>query len=135
VGRLAPIVPVDQIILGGALLSASGGVLQLLLGLGVFGTVTPLLVLIAFSVSNFGTGLMLAACYAQAFNTVAPSYAGAASALSGFLHMGWAFLLTLGVASVAHTSSLQFGIAQFLTTGLSLTTALLLVLVLKKSRG
>lgn len=134
-GRLTLWVPVDSIVLGGSLLSASGGLLQLTFGFG-FGVgidgVTPLHVLGAFAVSNFGTGLVLACCYAQALNTVSPSYAGAASALSGFIHMGWSFVLTFTVASIAHNSSLPFGIAQMTTTGLALMTALLLVFVFKR---
>lgn len=131
-GRLTRVVTIDTIILGGALFSAAGGVLQLAFGLGLLGTVGPLHVLAAFAISNFGTGLVLACCYAQALNTVSPSYAGAASALSGFLHMGWGFVLTMAIASVAHTSSLQFGIAQMVTTGLALASALLLIYVFKK---
>jgi DHA1 family bicyclomycin/chloramphenicol resistance-like MFS transporter len=133
-GRLTRYVPVDSIILGGAIFSGIGGVLQLAYGFGMLGEVGPIDVLVAFAISNFGTGLVLACCYAQALSTVTPSYAGAASALSGFLHMGWGFVLTLAVASVAHTSSLQFGIAQMTTTGLSLLTALLLIFVFKRAR-
>ena len=85
-----------------------------------------------YAISNLGTGLMLACCYAQALNTVTPSYAGAASALSGFIHMGWAFILTFAVATVAHETSLPLGVAQMTTTGLSLMTALLLVFVFRR---
>ncbi len=132
-GRLTLRVPIDGIVLAGALTSASGGLLQLGFGLGVGGVeVTPLHVLGAFAISNLGTGLVLACCYAQALNTVTPSYAGAASALSGFIHMGWAFVLTLTVASVPHLTSLPLGIAQMATTGLGLTTALLLVFVFNR---
>ncbi|MDA0787738.1 MAG: MFS transporter, partial [Proteobacteria bacterium] len=132
-GRLTLWVPIDSIVLAGALASAGGGLLQLAFGLGVGGSdVTPLHVLGAFAISNTGTGLVLACCYAQALNTVTPSYAGAASALSGFIHMGWAFLITFTVASVPHLTSLPLGIAQMTTTGLSLTTALLLVFVFKR---
>ena len=131
-GRLTRYVAIDSIVLGGSIFSGIGGLLQLALGFGVFGEVGPLHVLGAFAISNFGTGLVLACCYAQALSTVSPSYAGAASALSGFMHMGWGFLLTLAVASVTHTSSLQFGIAQMVTTGLALLAALLLIFVFKK---
>jgi len=132
-GRLTLWVPIDSIVLVGAIASAGGGLLQFTFGLGIGGVdVTPLHVLGAFAISNLGTGLVLACCYAQALNTVTPPYAGAASALSGFIHMGWAFALTFTVANVSHLSSLPLGIAQLSTTGLSLTTALLLVFVFKR---
>jgi DHA1 family bicyclomycin/chloramphenicol resistance-like MFS transporter len=132
-GRLTLWVPIDSIVLVGAIASAGGGLLQFAFGLGIGGVdVTPLHVLGAFAISNLGTGLVLACCYAQALNTVTPPYAGAASALSGFIHMGWAFALTFTVANVSHLSSLPLGIAQLSTTGLSLTTALLLVFVFKR---
>ena len=132
-GRLTLWVPIDNIVLIGGFASAGGGLLQLAFGLGLgAGDITPLHVLGAFAISNLGTGLVLACCYAQALNTVSPSYAGAASALSGFIHMGWAFLITFTVASVAHETTLPFGIAQMMTTALSLMTALLLVFVFKR---
>ena len=132
-GRLTLWVPIDRIVLAGGLTSASGGLMQLAFGLGIGGIdVAPAHVLGAFAISNLGTGLVLACCYAQALNTVTPSYAGAASALSGFIHMGWAFILTLAVASVVHETSLPLGVAQMTTTGLSLTTALLLVFVFRR---
>ena len=132
-GRLTLWIPIDTIVLIGGFASAGGGLLQLAFGLGLgAGDITPVHVLVAFAISNLGTGLMLACCYAQALNTVTPSYAGAASALSGFIHMGWAFVITFTVASVAHDTTLPFGIAQMTTTGLSLTTALLLVFVFKR---
>lgn len=130
-GRLTLWIPIDRIVLIGAFASAGGGLLQLGFGLGL-GDITPAHVLVAFAISNLGTGLVLACCYSQALNTVSPSYAGAASALSGFIHMGWAFAITFTVASVAHESTLPFGIAQMTTTGLSLTAALILVFVFKR---
>jgi hypothetical protein len=72
---------------------------------------------------------VLAICYAQALNAVAPAIAGQASALGGFLHMGWGGILSIAVASMTHTSSLQFGIAQMTTTWLAATTALVLIFV------
>lgn len=127
---LTRIMPVDRIVLIGALFSATGGMTQLTLGLIGVDTAPP--VLIAFCISNFGTGLLLANCYAQALNTVTPSVAGAASALSGTMHIGWAFCVSMVVANVTHTSSLQLGIAQSSTTALSLATALVLIFVIRR---
>ena len=125
--------PIDRIVLAGGFVSASGGLMQLAFGLGIGGIdAEPAHVLGAFAISNLGTGLMLACCYAQALNTATPSYAGAAAALSGFIHMGWAFILTFAVATVAHETSLPLGVAQMTTTGLSLMTALLLVFVFRR---
>ncbi len=132
-GRLTHWMPIDSIVLIGTFASAGGGLLQLGFGIGLGSfELSPLHVLGAFAISNMGTGLVLACCYSQALDTVSPSYAGAASALSGFIHMGWAFVITLTVASVAHETSLPFGIAQMTTTGLSLAAALLLIIVYKR---
>jgi len=128
--RMMMRVSLDRIILIGVGFSASGGLLQLLFGL--WGVATPYPVLVAFAISNFGTGLVLANCYAQALNAVPPAIAGQASALGGFLHMGWGGILAIAVASMNHTSSLQFGMAQMLTTWLAAATALLLIFVIKR---
>jgi DHA1 family bicyclomycin/chloramphenicol resistance-like MFS transporter len=128
--RLMNRMSLDNIILLGVGLSASGGLLQLLLGL--WGVTTPYPVLFAFAISNFGTGLVLANCYAQALNAVPPIIAGQASALSGFFHMGWGGILAIAVAAMHHTSSLQLGIAQMFTTWLGAGTALLLIFVVKR---
>ncbi len=125
--RLMVRISLDRIILLGVTCSAAGGLLQFLFGL--WGVTTPYPVLVAFAISNFGTGLVLAICYAQALNAVAPAIAGQASALGGFLHMGWGGILSIAVASMTHTSSLQFGIAQMTTTWLAATTALVLIFV------
>jgi MFS transporter, DHA1 family, multidrug resistance protein len=128
--RLMVRMSLDRIILLGVCFSATGGLLQLLFGL--WGVTTPYPVLFAFAISNFGTGLVLANCYAQALNSVAPTIAGQASALGGFLHMGWGGLLSIAVASMSHTSSLQFGIAQMTTTWLAAATAIVLIFVIKR---
>jgi MFS transporter, DHA1 family, multidrug resistance protein len=129
--RLSFSMPVDRIILIGVTCSATGGLLQLIFGL--WGVTTPYPVLAAFAISNFGTGLVLANCYAQALNTVQPSVAGQASALSGFMHMGWGAILAFSVAKMTHTSSLQLGIAQMTTTWLGAATALILIFVVKRA--
>jgi MFS transporter, DHA1 family, multidrug resistance protein len=128
--RLSVRMPIDRIILIGVMFSAVGGLLQVLFGL--WGVATPYPVLLAIAISNFGTGMVLANCYAQALSTVAPSSAGQASALSGFLHMGWGGIIAFVVANMTHTSSLQFGAAQMATTWLAAVTALLLIYVVKR---
>jgi len=128
--RLSVRVSVDRIILAGVALSASGGLLQVVFGL--WGVTTPYPVLFAFAISNFGTGLVLANCYAGALNTVPPSIAGQASALSGFAHMGWGGIVSIAAASMVHTSSLQFALAQMTTTWLGAATAIYLIIVIKR---
>jgi len=130
--RLSFRIPVDRIILIGVTFSATGGLLQVIFGL--WGVTTPPPVLIAFAISNIGTGLVLANCYAQALNAVEPSIAGQASALGGCMHMGWGAILSYAVAKMHHTSSLQLGIGQMTTTWLAASTALLLIFVIKRRR-
>ena len=131
--RLSFHMPIDTIVIIGISLSAAGGLLQVVLG--IWGVTTPLPVLIAFAISNFGTGLVLSIGYAQALNTVTPQIAGQASALSGFLHMGWGALLSIVVAQLHHTSSLQLGASQMATTWAGAATALYLVFVIKRRRA
>lgn len=126
-GRLVRFLSPDTIIIAGNTLGVLGGLLQI--GFAISGIASAPLIVAAILVSNFGTGLVLANCYAQALNTVAPSFAGAASALGGFLHMGWAFAISLIVAGLPHTLSLQMGFAQTATTLASLSIFLLLVRV------
>ncbi|MBO6781901.1 MAG: multidrug effflux MFS transporter [Alphaproteobacteria bacterium] len=120
-------VPINAIIAAGCCFGVLGGAMQTFLA--VTGTATPPLIVGAILISNFGTGLVFANCYALALSTVTPSYAGAASALGGFLHQGWAVLLSLAVAALAHTSSLQMGLAQTATTAAGLTIFLLTVVL------
>jgi hypothetical protein len=128
--RLMTRISLDRIILIGVGFSATGGLLQFLFGL--WGVTTPYPVLVTFAISNFGTGLVLANCYAQALNAVPPSIAGQASALGGFFHMGWGGILSIAVAGMTHTSSLQLGMSQMLTTWLAAGTALFLIFVIKR---
>jgi len=130
--RLIVRMPMDRIILIGVAFSATGGVLQLLFGL--WGVTTPYPVLLAFAISNCGTGLVFANCYAQALSTVPPSIAGQASALGGFMHMGWSGILALSIASMSQTSSLPLGIAQGTTTALAALTAIILIFVVKRAK-
>jgi DHA1 family bicyclomycin/chloramphenicol resistance-like MFS transporter len=128
--RLTSHLPVDRIILIGVSISAGGGILQFAMGLA--GVDSPYPVMLAFAISNFGTGFVFANCYAQALSSVSPAVAGSASALGGFIHMGWGSLMSLFVASVEHTSSLQMGVAQMATTLLGLATALVLIFVFRR---
>jgi DHA1 family bicyclomycin/chloramphenicol resistance-like MFS transporter len=128
--RLTARLPIDRIILIGVAFSATGGLLQVLFGL--WGVTTPYPVIVAVAISNFGTGLVFANCYAQALSTVPPSSAGQASALGGFMHMGWGGILSIIVANMAHTSSLQFGTVQMATTWLAAAMALFLIFAVKR---
>ncbi len=129
-GRLFRHLPVDLIVGVGCTLGVLGGLLQA--GMAISGLATPTWIIAAVLVSNFGTGLVLANCYAQALNTVPPSFAGAASAMSGCLHMGWAFTMALIVANLPHDLSLQMGLAQTATTILGLAVFLVVVRVVSR---
>jgi DHA1 family bicyclomycin/chloramphenicol resistance-like MFS transporter len=128
--RLTAFLPIDRIILIGVAFSATGGLLQVLFGL--WGVTTPYPVIVATAISNFGTGMVFANCYAQALSTVPPSSAGQASALGGFMHMGWGGILSFAVANMTHTSSLQFGLVQMVTTWLAAAMALFLIFSVKR---
>mgnify|MGYP002821758841 CR=1 FL=1 len=129
-GRLVRHLSVDLIVGVGCGLGVLGGLLQA--GMAISGLATPTWIIAAVLVSNFGTGLVLANCYAQALNTVPPSFAGAASAMSGCLHMGWAFTMALIVANLPHNLSLQMGLAQTATTMLGLAVFLVVVRVVSR---
>ena len=64
--KMLDYITVDQIVIIGGIFSCSGGILQLFFGISE--VQTPLPVLIAFAISNFGTGLLLGNCYAAALN-------------------------------------------------------------------
>ncbi len=129
--KLMDYISVDQIIIIGGIFSCSGGVLQLFFGISE--VQTPMPVLIAFAISNFGTGLVLGNCYASALNSVKPEIAGSASALGGFLHFGWGALVTITLANIEMTSSFVFSVAQLTTTSLALTTIIILNFVFNRN--
>ena len=52
--------------------------------------------------------------------------------MAGFLRMGWGGIIAFVVANMVHTSSLQFGIAQMVTTWLASSPTLLLIFVVKR---
>ncbi len=129
--KLMDYISVDQIIIIGGIFSCSGGVLQLFFGISE--VQTPMPVLIAFAISNFGTGLVLGNCYAAALNSVKPEIAGSASALGGFLHFGWGALITITLANIEMNSSFVFSVAQLTTTSLALITIIILNFVFNRN--
>ena len=129
--KLMDYISVDQIIIIGGIFSCSGGVLQLFFGISE--VQTPMPVLIAFAISNFGTGLVLGNCYASALNSVKPEIAGSASALGGFLHFGWGALITITLANIEMTSSFVFSVAQLTTTSLALATIIILNFIFNRN--
>ena len=130
--RLSEYITIDKIKIIGGLFSFGGGILQLFFGLML--VETPLPVLIAFAISNFGTGLLLANCYAQALNSVKPEIAGSASALGGCLHFGYGAIITFILANIEQTSSFVFSVAQLATTTFAITTIIILIFVVKSSK-
>ena len=126
-GRLATRVSLDTIIIAGCICGVTGGLMQIFWA--ITGLANPPLIVLAIFIANFGTGLVFANCYALALSKVTPSFAGSASALGGFFHQGWAFVLSLVVASLMHTSSLPMGLAQTATTIGSLSIFVLVVML------
>ncbi len=124
-GRLGGRVPLDWLIAAGCIIAIAGGFIQLAFGLT--GSSTPISILVAILISNFGTGLAFANCYAQSLSTVSPSIAGAASALTGFIHMGWAFLISLMLANIDAIDMIDLGVSQTATTLVSATAFFVLV--------
>ncbi len=124
-GRLGGRVPLDWLIAAGCIIAIAGGFIQLAFGLT--GSSTPISILVAILISNFGTGLAFANCYAQSLSTVSPSIAGAASALTGFIHMGWAFLISLMLANIDAIDMVDLGVSQMATTLASATAFFVLV--------
>lgn len=116
-GRLASRFSVDTVIGIGCTFGVSGALLQLTMAIWL--QPSPIMIVAAVIISNVGTGLAFSSCYAQVLSIVSPAIAGAASALIGFVHMGWGFLVSLAVANLTHTSSLQLGMAQMTTTCLA----------------
>lgn len=131
--RLSGRVPADWMIAAGCIAAVFGGLVQF--GFAVTGNSTPLSILIAILISNFGTGLAFANCYAQALSMVPPYIAGAASALTGFIHMGWAFLVSLALANIANITTIHLGVSQTATAVFATTAFLLLVWAVRARRG
>jgi len=131
-GRLGRRVALDRLIAAGCTVGIGGALIQL--GFGATGSSTPLTILAAILISNFGTGLAFANCYGQSLSTVSPSIAGAGSALTGFFHMGWAFLISLMLANVDHIDMLDLGISQTGTT-LAATTAFVVLVGLARRKA
>jgi DHA1 family bicyclomycin/chloramphenicol resistance-like MFS transporter len=123
--RLSGHVPLDKMIATGCIIALAGGLIQL--GYSVFGSSSPASILIAILISNFGTGLAFANCYAQAFSMVQPYVAGAASALTGFIHMGWAFIISFVLANIHNITTIHLGISQTATAVGSVIAFLFLV--------
>lgn len=132
-GILGRWVPLDWLIAAGCAIAIGGGLVQL--GFGLSGVSTPLSILAAILISNFGTGLAFANCYAQSLSTVSPSVAGAGAAMTGFLHMGWAFLISLLLANIDDIGMIDLGISQTATTLASATAFLVLVWAVRGRRG
>ncbi len=124
-GRLSGRLPLDWLIAAGCAIAITGGMIQF--GFAITGASTPLSILAAILISNFGTGLAFANCYGQSLSTVSPTIAGAASALTGFIHMGWAFLISLMLANIDMIGMMDLGISQTATTLASATAFFVLV--------
>ncbi|NNE83346.1 MAG: multidrug effflux MFS transporter [Alphaproteobacteria bacterium] len=131
-GILGKYFQLDFLIATGCGIAITGGLIQF--GFAITGNSTPLIILIAILISNFGTGLAFANCYGQSLSSVSPSIAGAGSALTGFVHMGWAFLISFMLTQVNDINVVDLGISQTATT-LASTTAFLVLVWAVRSRN
>lgn len=131
-GRLTTRISLNAIIGTGVVTAVFGGLVQF--GFAITGNDDPIFIVGAVCLSNFGTGLAFACCYAQSLSTVPPSIAGAASALTGFFHMGWAFVVSFILTTIPDISTAVFGITQIATTLASLTAFLTLAITLRPRR-
>ena len=129
--KLSGRVPLDWMIVAGCTAAVTGGLVQFILA--TTANSSPISILVAILISNFGTGLAFANCYAQALSMVPPNIAGAASALTGFIHMGWAFLISLSLANIANITIVDLGISQT-ATAVAATTAFLALVWAVRSR-
>ena len=129
--RLSGRVPMDWMIAAGCTAAISGGLVQFIFA--ATGNSSPISILVAVLISNLGTGLAFANCYAHALSMVPPYIAGAASALTGFIHMGWAFLVSLALANIGNIVVIDLGISQT-ATALAATTAFLLLVWIARTR-
>ena len=129
--RLSGHVRGDWMIAAGCIAAVTGGLVQFIFA--VAGISSPISILVAILISNFGTGLAFANCYAQALSMVPPYIAGAASALTGFIHMGWAFLVALALANLANITTIDLGISQT-ATAIAATTAFIVLVWLVRSQ-
>jgi DHA1 family bicyclomycin/chloramphenicol resistance-like MFS transporter len=130
-GILGKYFQLDYLIATGCGIAITGGLIQF--GFAITGNSTPISILTAILISNFGTGLAFANCYGQSLSSVSPSIAGAGSALTGFVHMGWAFLISFMLARVPDINVVDLGISQTATT-LASTTAFLVLVWAVRSR-
>lgn len=131
-GKLTSHIPLNAIIGIGVIIAVFGGLVQF--GFAVTGNDNPIFIVGAVCLSNFGTGLAFACCYAQSLSTVPPSIAGTASALTGFFHMGWAFVVSFILTNIPNISTAVFGISQIATTLASLTVFLTLAIAVRPRR-
>lgn len=129
--RLSGRVPMDWMIAAGCTAAISGGLVQFIFA--ATGNSSPISILVAVLISNLGTGLAFANCYAQALSMVPPYIAGTASALTGFIHMGCAFLVSLALANIGNIVVIDLGISQT-ATALAATTAFLLLVWIARTR-
>ncbi|MGE0255968.1 MAG: Bcr/CflA family efflux MFS transporter [Alphaproteobacteria bacterium] len=74
---------------------------------------------------NIGNAIIFVFCYARGMAGVAPSMAGAASGLMGFVHFGWSFVLSL-VSAALPLQATWMGLTQTVTVALGALAFLLI---------
>ncbi|MBU0725534.1 MAG: multidrug effflux MFS transporter [Alphaproteobacteria bacterium] len=123
-GRLGSRFGIQRLILAGGILAATCGLTMALLGL--LGIAHVATVLVPFALVMAGLGLIFPNAQAGAIGPY-PKMAGTASALLGFLQMGLAALVGIGVGHWHDGTVVPMTVTIGLTTSLALASYLLLV--------
>ncbi len=108
--RLLRLKGLDQALRLGTLLSLLGGIT--VLGVAINGVLNPFLICLPMFVYNIGVGIIVPQSQAASMHPF-PEKAGAASALNGFLMLGFSAIIGLLVAKFYSGSALPMGIAVF----------------------
>ncbi|MCZ6604874.1 MAG: multidrug effflux MFS transporter [Alphaproteobacteria bacterium] len=123
-GRLAARHPNAAIVRAGLAINIAAGVA--LIALTMAGLATPLSILFPLFVFAAGNGLVVPNGLAGSLNAIAPSYAGSAAALTGFMQMSIAALATVTLGLVAFRSAMPMAVVMTVAATASFVAFLVL---------